>query len=199
MSTPPPPASGRHAKPPSKFATTCDEALRSFSGDDRRLGRLVVAGCGAGALALAGVVTVVVLSAGGAHPATAAHPAVRRATPAAEAATVTATAIDPGVVTDDTDQSAVVAYFGAKDAKVAGHVKRISLDGQFFRVYTDYPEGDANSPSAISLCEWTSAFLKDQGDPDTFVFVHGTSSDNGSVVLANKVSPTDSCKVDETK
>jgi hypothetical protein len=93
----------------------------------------------------------------------------------------------------------VMAYFTAKDPKVAGHVKRITMDGQFFRVYTDYPEDDENSTSAISLCTWTSDFLGGQGDSNTFVFIHGTSSDNGSVVLANKVSPTDSCRVDETK
>jgi hypothetical protein len=186
--------SGRHAKPPSKLATTCDEAIRSFSVGRRRW-RLIAAGSGAGALALAAMVVAVALSAGGEGGA-ARHQAAKPATPAANATQMSAGA----VVADGTAEgSAVVGYFKTKDTKVAGHVQRVSRDGQFFRVYTDYPEEDANSTSAISLCDWTSGFLKGQGDTGTVVFVHGTSSDNGSVVLANKVSPTDSCKVDETK
>jgi hypothetical protein len=195
VSIPPGQMSGRHAKPPSKFATTCDEAIRSFSAGGRRW-RLIAAGGGVGALALVGAVVTVTLPTGGGHAAPAGHRVARPATPAANATQVPA---GPVVVDDTADGTAAVGYFTAKDTKVAGHVQRVSRDGQFFRVYTDYPEKDANSKSAISLCDWTSEFLKNQGDPNTFVFIHGTSSDNGSVVLANKVSPTDSCKVDETK
>jgi hypothetical protein len=191
--------SGRHAKPPSKFATTCDEALLSFSAGGHRW-RLITAGSGVGALALAGVIVAITLSVGdghrataGGHDATTKHRAANPATPAADSTEVPAGA---AAVDDDT---AAVDYFKSKDGKVAGHVQRVSRDGQFFRVYTNYPEQDANSKSAISLCDWTSAFLKSRGDTDTFVFIHGTSSDNGSVVLANKVTPTDSCKVGETK
>jgi hypothetical protein len=195
VSTPPRHASGRHSKPPSKFATTCDDAIRSFSAGKRRR-QLIVAGSGLGALALVGVVVTVTLSAGSGHSAAAKGTVKRQvvgpATPAANSSQVPASE----AAADDT---AVVTYFKAKDTKIADHVQRVSRDGQFFRVYTNYPEADANSTSAISLCDWTSQYLKDQGDSNTFVFVHGTSSDNGSVVLANKVSPTDSCKVDETK
>ncbi|MGI8333305.1 hypothetical protein ACRYCC_25410 [Actinomadura scrupuli] len=195
MSTSPGQASGRHAKPPSKFATTCDEAIRTLSGK-KGVGRLVVAGTGAGAVVLAGTVVTLALSAGGGHTAPPERRVARPATPAAVSSQVPAGTLAADGTGDD---PAAIDYFRSKDAKVAGHVERVSRDGQFLRVYTDYPEEDANSASAISLCDWTSELLKSEGDPATFVFIHGTSTDNGSVVLANKVSPTDSCKVDETK
>jgi hypothetical protein len=195
VSTSPGQLSGRHAKPPSKFATTCDEAIRSLSGK-KRAGRLIAAGTGAGVLVLAGAVATVALLAGGGHTAPVKHRVTRPAAPAADSSQVPAGT----VVADGTGEgTAAIDFFKTKDAKVAGHVQRVSRDGQFLRVYTDYPEADANSPSAISLCGWTSELLKNEGDSNTFVFIHGTSSDNGSVVLANKVSPTDSCKVDQTK
>jgi hypothetical protein len=91
-----------------------------------------------------------------------------------------------------------VSFFNAKDTgdTVAKHVKEVVQSGSFLRVYTDLPEGDENSRSAISLCEWTAEFLEHLHDErDPIVFVHAKRSGNGNVVLANKQSAKDDCEV----
>lgn len=197
----PPPSrlpSGRHAKPPSEFAVACDNAIRALSADRHRK-RLVLAGGGLAALALIGVGT---LSLPGGHPQgrsgkTAAdrHQAARAATPAANASQIAAAA---GVGTTDEEPQAV-PYFQAKDPAIAGHVTAVRWSGQFLRVYTDYPEGDANSPASKSLCQWTWDYLLSKGIGRPVVFVHGKSSDNGSVVLASKLDAGSACGVAPTQ
>ncbi|WP_222721077.1 hypothetical protein, partial [Actinomadura sp. HBU206391] len=86
------------------------------------------------------------------------------------------------------------------DEKITGHIKELVQSGDFLRVYTDLPEGDENSKSAISLCEWTTEYLKDlRGEKAPVVFVHAKASDNGNVVLANKQGEKDDCEVGETR
>jgi hypothetical protein len=89
-------------------------------------------------------------------------------------------------------------YFRQQDPddKVAKHVEEIRDSGSFLRVYTDLDEGDANSKPALSLCEWTTDYLREHGDADEpIVFIHARENDNGNVVLANKRSAKDDCKV----
>ncbi|WP_165502986.1 hypothetical protein, partial [Actinomadura fibrosa] len=104
-------------------------------------------------------------------------------------------------VADDPDEiTDALPYFRTRDPdnKIAKHVTDVRRSGAFVRVYTDLGEDDENSKPAISLCEWTTRFLEDGGDDSPRVFVHGRSSDNGSVVLANKQSDKDDCEVPET-
>jgi hypothetical protein len=155
---------------------------------------VVAAGAGTGSLALVAVAVVVGLSATdatGGHDATAAAQKKRAsASPQESAATA------PGDETSD-----VLPYIETKDPdkKVSKYVKDVQRTGDFLRVYTDLEEGDENSKPAVSLCEWTTEFLKNGGDDKPRVFVHGKSSGNGSVVLANKQSDEDDCEVGETR
>jgi hypothetical protein len=118
----------------------------------------------------------------------------------------TAAPMADGTQTPITDGSDVgpqaISFIKEKDPgeKVARHVKKVVQSGSFLRVYTDLPEGDENSKSAISLCEWTTQYLADlRGDKDPIVFIHAKASGNGSVVLANKQSAKDNCTVGGTR
>ncbi|WP_225992069.1 hypothetical protein, partial [Actinomadura montaniterrae] len=103
---------------------------------------------------------------------------------------------------DDPDElsSEALPYLRSKDpgGEIVKHVTDVRRSGTFVRVYTDLGEDDENSKPAISLCEWTVGYLQDGGEDEPRVFVHGKSSDNGSVVLANKQSDSDDCKVPDT-
>ncbi|TDD68533.1 hypothetical protein [Actinomadura rubrisoli] len=184
---------GRHARPQSALAVRWNRlAGRALRGRGRR--RTVVGGVGAASAALiAGAVLLGLPGGDGDAPraAVAAHTGRPAASPSA---TPEAAAEDPEEITE------AVPYFTAKDPekKIVGHVTDVRRSGEFVRVYTDLGEDDENSKPAVSLCEWTTQLLKDGGDEEPRVFVHGKSSDNGSVVLANKQSDKDDCEVAET-
>ncbi|MFB4314640.1 hypothetical protein [Actinomadura sp. 21ATH] len=184
---------GRHAKPPSQISVRWNR----LAGAARGRRGLVAAGTGTATVALAAVVAGVAFAAadgGGGHDAAA---AAQKKRPSASA---TPAASDPAAPPGD-DTADVLPYIQTKDPdrKVAKYVKDVQRTGDFLRVYTDLEEGDENSKPAVSLCEWTLEFLKNGGDTEPRVFVHGKSSGNGSVVLANKQSDKDDCEVGETR
>ncbi|MFC6881953.1 MULTISPECIES: hypothetical protein [Actinomadura] len=195
MTTAPPKHSrGRHAKPPSEFTIRWKRLVRASVGDSRRR-RLVAAGTGTAAVALLAGTAFAGLSADDSRRSPRAAVAAQTSRPSVKGAVETTRTTDPDEVPE------AVPFFQSKDTggKVAKHVKDVRRSGAFIRVYTDLGEGDENSPPAVSLCEWTTQFLKDGGDEEPRVFVHGKSSDNGSVVLANKQSDKDDCEVGETR
>ncbi|MFI0371263.1 hypothetical protein ACH35V_25650 [Actinomadura sp. 1N219] len=106
-----------------------------------------------------------------------------------------------GALGDPDDVADAVPYFQTRDPgkRVVKHVTDVRRSGSFVRVYTDLGEEDENSRPAVDLCEWTTQFLRDAGDDEPRVFVHGESDGNGSVVLANKQSDKDNCEVPETR
>jgi len=178
---------GRHARPPSEFSTRLHRLIASLRGSRRR--RLGVAGAVTATVAVLAAVAVLALP-GGSRPA-----------PRAAVAARTAAAPSPNERVGDPDEiTDAVPYFETKDpgGKVVKHVTDVRRSGSFVRVYTDLGESDENSDPAIDLCKWTTQFLKDGGDDEPRVFVHGKSDDNGSVVLANKQSDKDDCEVPET-
>ncbi|WP_131739082.1 hypothetical protein [Actinomadura roseirufa] len=191
--TPAPTPRGRHARPPSTVSVRWRRiATRSLGGRRRRA---VLTGAAAASAALVAAGAVLGLPGGGGpeetpRAAVAAH--TGRPVPSRTAA-VTATE-DPDEVPE------ALPYLQSKDPgkKVVGHVKEVRRSGEFIRIYTDLGEDDENSAPAVSLCEWATQFLKDGGDEEPRVFVHGSSSDNGSVILANKQDDKDDCEVPET-
>ncbi|MFI6515769.1 hypothetical protein ACIBF1_09440 [Spirillospora sp. NPDC050679] len=158
--------------------------------------RLVAAGTGTASVALLAVAAAVGLSATDSRQAPRAETASARQAPNAPAVQQSsAPADDPEGLSD------ALPYLEGKDEgkKATRHVKEIRRSGDFVRIYTDLEEGDENSEPAVSLCEWTTQFLRDGGDEAPRVFVHGKSEGNGSVVLANKQSDKDDCEVGETR
>ncbi|MGI5208420.1 hypothetical protein ACQEU6_43500 [Spirillospora sp. CA-108201] len=183
-------ARGRHARPPSEISVRLHRLIALPRGSRRR--RLGLVGAVTATAAVLAAVAVLVLP-GGSGPAPRAAVAARTATAPSPNERVAAAA-DPDEITD------AMPYFETKDPgkKVVKHVTDVRRSGSFVRVYTDLGEGDENSEPAIDLCKWTTQFLKDGGDDEPRVFVHGKSDDNGSVVLANKQSDKDTCEVSET-
>ncbi|MBO2462317.1 hypothetical protein [Actinomadura violacea] len=180
---------GRHAKPPSELSARWNRMLAAASG--RR--RLAAAGAGtAAATAVAALAALALTGGTGSAPRAAAAAHTARSAPSSAAATLAAG--DPDELSD------ALPYLRSKDpgGEIVKHVTDVRRSGTFVRVYTDLGEDDENSKPAISLCEWTVGYLKDGGEDEPRVFVHGKSSDNGSVVLANKQSDTDDCKVPDT-
>ncbi|MFG2002745.1 hypothetical protein ACGFNU_26655 [Spirillospora sp. NPDC048911] len=195
---PPKHARGRHAKPPSEFATRWDRMIKNAMGEPGRR-RLIVIGTGTASVALLGVAGLAGLSA-----ATGDDRAPRAAIAAQKSKSAATASPSDGAETDGADPDEVpdaMPFFESKDPdkKVTKHVKDVRRSGTFLRVYTDLEEGDENSAPAKSLCEWTTQFLRDGGETAPRVFVHGKSEDNGMVVLANKQSDKDDCGVDETR
>jgi hypothetical protein len=90
------------------------------------------------------------------------------------------------------DQSAM-AYYQAKDPINARHVRNILWTGPMLRVYTDLPATDANSRTAIALCQTATAYLAGDGR-EPMVFVHADRN-AGYPVLANKMSAGDDCRL----
>jgi hypothetical protein len=186
---------GRHAKPPSELSARWNRMLAAASG--RR--RLAAAGAGTASAAVVASLAVLAFTGGGSgtapRAAAAAHTA--RSAPSSAGATLAAAGDS-----DDPDElsSEALPYLRSKDpgGEIVKHVTDIRRSGTFVRVYTDLGEDDENSKPAISLCEWTVGYLQDGGEDEPRVFVHGKSSDNGSVVLANKQSDSDDCKVPDT-
>jgi hypothetical protein len=189
-----PPPSGRHAKPPTDTELAVQNAIRALASERNRRRLIAIAGVAAGMLL---VVTLAVLTMSGG---TRSGPA-RRHIADAVAATKRASpspSYDAIVGRGTTDsEPAALTYFQSKDQGVAGHVKDVRWSGQFLRVYTDYPETADNSKAALELCQWTWDYLSSHGSPGP-LFVQGTSSDNGAVVLAKKLDAKDSCRVGPT-
>ncbi|WP_329521526.1 hypothetical protein [Spirillospora sp. NBC_01491] len=195
---PPKPPRGRHAKPPSRLSARWNRLVSPSSGESGRRRRLIVAG-GAASAAVLAAAAVVGFSVTGSRDApravAAAHTGKEAARPSALAGSKAPATRDPDEVPE------AVPYFETQDTgkKVVKHVTDVRRSGDFVRIYTDLGEGDENSEPAVSLCEWTTKLLEQGGDDDPRVFVHGKSSDNGSVVLANKQSDKDDCEVGETR
>ena len=189
---------GRHAKPPSEISVRWNRLVESALRGRRRR-TLVAVGTGTATAALVAAAAVAGFAATGderrsPHAAVAAQ---RSTTPPASPSATDLTRI--AGTADET--AAILPYFHAKDPekKVTKYVKDVQRTGTFLRVYTDLEEGDENSKPAVSLCEWTTEFLRGEGDEEPRVFVHGRSKGNGSVVLANKQSDKDDCEVGETR
>lgn len=178
---------GRHAKPPSALAVR----WKRLTGSRRR--RLALAGAGLAAAAALATAAALTLPGGG-EPASRTAAAETRAGASPSPHEQVDAVGDPDAVTD------AVPYFETKDPdkKVVKHVTEVRRSGRFVRVYTDLKEADENSKPALDLCKWTTQLLKDGGDDEPRVFVHGESDDNGSVILANKQSDKDSCEVPDT-
>ncbi|WP_346043848.1 hypothetical protein [Actinomadura chokoriensis] len=184
---------GRHARPPSEVAIRWNRLVAAVRASRRR--RLAAAGALAAAVAALATAAALTLA-----PGDGSAPAPRTAAARADASPSPHEKIETAVGDPDEIPDAV-PYLRSKDpdGKVVGHVTDVRRSGQFVRVYTDLGEDDENSKPAIDLCEWTTRFLKDGGDDEPRVFVHGRSDDNGSVVLANKQSGRDDCEVGETR
>ncbi|REE95259.1 hypothetical protein [Thermomonospora umbrina] len=178
-------ARGRHAKPPSKLGAQCDRVIDAVL-IERNRRKLFALGTGAvfGALLAMGAAMWLPDRPGRLD---------------AGAAARQGPALLPAPMAGDPDDvPAAVAYYRVKDPgrEVAGHVRDVRRSGSFLRVYTDLREADQNSRLAISLCEWTAEFLREHdGEGAPIVFVHAKENDNGHVVLANKQSAVDDCRV----
>jgi hypothetical protein len=205
-------ARGRHAKPPSEFSRACDRTLRTAMAEQNRR-KIIVVWSGTASVLL-GVAAVTGLSmagsadtptaaaAAGAAASTRPHngPAARATTPGADAAAPSGTATPSGNGSDMAPQAMSFLKEKDPDKKITGHVKEVVQSGDFLRVYTDLPEGDENSKQAISLCEWTTEYLRNlRGEKAPVVFVHAKTTGNGNVVLANKQGEKDDCAVGETR
>jgi hypothetical protein len=90
------------------------------------------------------------------------------------------------------DQAAL-AYFQDRDPLRAAHVTEAVWTGPMLRVYTDLPAGDADSKTAVALCETAAAYLTAR-DRIPKVFVHA-DRDAGYPVLANKMDARDDCRL----
>lgn len=91
------------------------------------------------------------------------------------------------------DQAAM-AFYESRDPLHAAHVIRVVWTGPMMRVYTDLPASDADSRTALALCETAAAYAETQDRiPEVFVHANRTA---GYPVLANKMSATDTCRLD---
>jgi hypothetical protein len=89
---------------------------------------------------------------------------------------------------------AALAFYRQQDPTRAAHVTEVIWTGPMLRVYTDLPASDANSRTAIALCETAAAYAEDHGHlPE--VFVHADRA-AGYPVLANKMNDRDDCRLD---
>ncbi|MFC5748781.1 hypothetical protein [Actinomadura rugatobispora] len=190
---------GKHAKPPSEISVRWKRLITSsLKGSGRR--RLVAAGTGTATVALVAVAAAAGFAAtGDGEKSPQAAVAGQRAKPAASGSPEATDPAHNGGAPDETAD--VLPYLQTKDPdkKVSKYVKDVQRTGDFLRVYTDLKEGDENSKPAVSLCEWTTEFLRGGGDEEPRVFIHGKSEGNGSIVLANKQSDKDDCEVGETR
>jgi len=171
-----------------------ENAIRSLASERNRRRLVALAGVAAG---MALVVTLAVFTMSGGARSGTPHRHIADAAAATRASSPSPAA--NSVIGRGTTESepAALTYFQTKDQGVAGHVKDVRWSGQFLRVYTDYPETADNSKEALELCQWTWDYLAAHNAPGP-LFVQGTSSDNGAVVLAKKLSASDSCRVGPT-
>ncbi len=86
-----------------------------------------------------------------------------------------------------------LAYLRSKDTSNAAHVSEIVWTGPMLRVYTDLPASQADSKTAVALCETAAAYLT-AGGHNPMVFVHAGKV-AGYPVLANKMNTTDDCRL----
>lgn len=200
MSSEPQHARGRHARPPSKAAVAGERVLEAVLAEHNRR-KVVIAGAGTGSALIAALAALLLVPGGGTGTAgnASAHGSARTAAPVAAASPEAASAAP---LADADEDPQAVGYLRQKDPedKVVKHVQDVRNSGSYLRIYTDLPEDDENSKSAISLCEWAIDYLKTaRGESDPRVFVHAKKSDNGNVVLANKDSAKDNCRVGATR
>lgn len=201
---------GRHARPPSRLRVLAEQVLDE---ENRRWVKL--AGGVSGAVAFA-VLGLVVLPEGGAQvnarPQAAVHAGQSgkggqadkggKAGEGGKAARSAVPTAAPQLGVDPDEVPEAVAYMRIKDpgGRYVKHVTEVRRSGAFLRVYTDLGEGDDNSRTAISICEWATEYLrKFEDDDQPIVFVHAQENDNGNVVLANKQSASDDCRVGGTR
>lgn len=104
-----------------------------------------------------------------------------------------ALAVTPRSVSESGD-AAALAYYRRADAGAARHVGSVVWSGPMLRVYTDLPSSDANSRTAIALCDTAATYLVRTGR-EPIVFVHARGRD-GYQVLANKTAAGDDCRLD---
>jgi hypothetical protein len=90
------------------------------------------------------------------------------------------------------DQTALT-FYEQRDPAHAAHVTEVIWTGPMLRVYTDLPASDADSRTAIALCETAEAYAQDHGRLPA-VFVHADRQ-AGYPVLANKMGTHDDCKL----
>lgn len=210
MSSEPQQPRGRHARPPSRAAVLGERALAAALSEEHRRAVVVAGGGAVCALVLAVTAAVVLPGDDGPAKATSVAASDRRAggTGAVTKAGAGAAAVHPSpagetlVSTDPDEDLQAVAYFRQQDPddEIVKHVEEVRESGAFLRVYTDLKEDEENSKPAISLCEWATDYLRDhRSDRAPIVFIHAKESDNGHVVLANRDSDKDSCRVGETR
>ena len=90
------------------------------------------------------------------------------------------------------DQAALT-FYEQHDPARAAHVTEVIWTGPMLRVYTDLPASDADSKTAIALCETAEAYARDR-DRLPAVFVHADRQ-AGYPVLANKMGAHDDCEL----
>jgi hypothetical protein len=90
------------------------------------------------------------------------------------------------------DQVAL-AFLTVRDPARARHVTEVVWTGPMLRVYTDLPASDADSKTAIALCQSAAEYLTRQ-DRIPMVFVHA-GRQAGYPVLANKMDAGDDCRL----
>ncbi len=92
-----------------------------------------------------------------------------------------------------TGDATALAYLRSKNTAYAAHVGEIVWTGPMLRVYTDLPASQADSKTAIALCETAAAYLT-AGGHNPMVFVHAGKV-AGYPVLANKMDARDDCRL----
>jgi hypothetical protein len=90
------------------------------------------------------------------------------------------------------DQAALAFYQG-RDPAHAAHVTEAVWTGPMLRVYTNLPASEADSKTAIALCETAAAYAEGR-DRIPVVFVHADRN-AGYQVLANKMDAHDDCRL----
>lgn len=90
------------------------------------------------------------------------------------------------------DQAAL-AFLTLREPARARHVTAVMWTGPMLRVYTDLPASDADSKTAIALCEGAAEYLTRQNRIPT-VFVHA-GRQAGYPVLANRMDAGDDCRL----
>jgi hypothetical protein len=110
-----------------------------------------------------------------------------RVTPAAAPSTTPTTSLD------DARDAAAGAYYRSMAPTIAAHVREVMWTSPILRVYTDLPGTEANSKTAIALCQAGAAYLEGRGRAPV-VFVHARERD-GYPVLANKMDSKDDCRL----
>lgn len=205
---------GRHARPasaaPAVRAATAEPPVRAATGTATRAAvrrartalaevawssprrPKVIAGGAVLATAVTGAVAAVIIR----------GPATPAAVPKATAANVLAGRPVPAPAAAQQPRSSrsarrgdqtALAYYARRDPAHAAHVIEVIWTGPMLRVYTDLPASQADSKTAIALCETAAAYAQDH-DRLPSVFVHA-GKEAGYPVLANKMNTHDDCRL----